>query len=517
MDFEVGHLLGGKYRIVRRIGVGGMGSVYEAKHAGLGTPVAIKVLLPQLAKVPTVADRFRREAQVSATLRSPHVIQVTDVDQLPDGRPYLVMELLEGESLQEHLERAKTLSREESVDLTLQILLGLECAHALGVVHRDLKPGNVFLDARGGARTAKLLDFGVAKVKATPEFQALTRPGMVMGTPEYMAPEQAFSADQADARSDLYSVGVLLYEMLSGALPAVGSLPLAVAHQVMTNQVRPLREHCPGLPQGLLNLVHRAMQPERSARFESALEMRRALSAFAGELSVAGRVAASVAPDPRPAQVPSGPAGTEKVAAMVPVAVGAAPGSAVRPLAAGGTSARADGVTGEMSQFRGLPARVRLGDPAPDDSAPDDSAPDDSAAHDSAKMGDSGRGAAQPPAAALGAGSDAPASPLGLAPFGDRRIARTAEMPEQGRRVAPTLPTPDIPPPLAVPTRRSFARRALVWLLCLGIVAGAGIGVLWLLVETGVVRIYSNPGPPPPMPQPQGVKLPASPRPAEKP
>ena len=170
------------------------------------------------------------------------MIQVTDVDQLTDGRPYLVMELLEGEALQEHLSNAKALSREEAVDIGLQILLGLECAHAVGVVHRDLKPGNVFLDQRGTGRVVKLLDFGVAKVRATPEFQALTRPGMVMGTPEYMAPEQAFSADQADARSDLYSVGVMLYEMLSGALPAEGSLPLAVAHLVMTNQVRPLSE-----------------------------------------------------------------------------------------------------------------------------------------------------------------------------------------------------------------------------------------------------------------------------------
>jgi hypothetical protein len=496
MDFEAGHLLGGKYRIVRRIGVGGMGSVYEAKHAGLGTPLAIKVLLPQLAKVPTLADRFRREAQVSATLRSPHVIQVTDVDQLADGRPYLVMELLVGESLQDHLEAAKSLSREESVDLTLQILLGLECAHALGVVHRDLKPGNVFLDTRGVGRTAKLLDFGVAKVKATPEFQALTRPGMVMGTPEYMAPEQAFSADQADARSDLYSVGVMLYEMLSGALPAEGSLPLAVAHQVMTNQVRPLRELCPGLPQGLLNLVHRAMQPERSARFESALEMRRALSAFAGELSVAGRVAASVALGPRPPQVSGGPAGTEKVAAMAPVAIGATPASAVRPLDAEGGAARAHGFTGEMSRFRGLPARA--------------------VADESAALGEAGSAAAQPPAVALGAGLDAPASPLGLAPFGARHVARTAEMPEQPRRVAPTLPTPDRPPPLDATARRGLARRLLVWLLCLGALAGAGIGVLWLLVETGVVQLYSNPGPPPPMPQPQGVK-PANPRPAEKP
>jgi serine/threonine protein kinase len=493
MDFEVGHLLGGKYRIARRIGVGGMGSVYEAKHAGLGTKVAIKVLLPQLAKVPTVADRFRREAQVSATLKSPHVIQVTDVDQLPDGRPYLVMELLEGESLQDHLEKAKSLSREESVDLGLQILLGLECAHALGVVHRDLKPGNVFLDTRGVGRTAKLLDFGVAKVKATPEFQALTRPGMVMGTPEYMAPEQAFSADQADARSDLYSVGVMLYEMLSGALPAQGSLPIAVAHQVMTNKVRPLRELCPGLPQGLLNLVHKAMQAERSARFESALEMRRALSAFAGELSVAGRVAASVALGSRPAAASGIPAGTEKV----PVRAGG--GAIALPSRASG-AAPLEGVTGEMSQFRSLPSPGAAGVSSPAQVAHDVDPPL----------------APGPPGNAVSSGArPAAADVREPAPFGNRHVSRTADMPEQTGRVPPTLPTPE-PPPLGAP-RRSLARRLLVWLLCLGALAGAGIGVLWLLVQAGVVQLYPNPGPPPPMPQPQGVKPALGVRPAEKP
>jgi len=501
MDFEAGHLLGGKYRIVRRIGVGGMGSVYEAKHSGLGTPVAIKVLLQQLAKVPTVADRFRREAQVSATLKSPHVIQVTDVDQLPDGRPYLVMELLEGGSLQEHLEKHETLSREEAVDLGLQILLGLECAHALGVVHRDLKPGNVFLDTRGAGRVAKLLDFGVAKVKATPEFQALTRPGMVMGTPEYMAPEQAFSADQADARSDLYSVGVILYEMLSGALPAEGSLPIAVAHQVMTNKIRPLRELCPGLPEGLLNLVHRAMQPERSARFDSALEMRRALSAFAGELSLAGRAAASVSLGVRPLSVSAGSSGTEKVVAM-PVAVGARPAAGAGPnglssavLASGDSPGR---TTGEMSRFRSLPTR-------PEPEHPD--------------LVHAEPAAPQPPAAAAPPQPVAEAPPAAQQPrLGARPISRTAEMPELAGRVAPTLPTPDRPPPLE--SKRGAARALFVGLLCLGALAGTGVGVLYVLDQLGIVHIHYSPdvGPAPPRPTPApGYKPPLSTRPADKP
>jgi eukaryotic-like serine/threonine-protein kinase len=478
MDFEVGHLVGGKYRIVRRIGVGGMGSVYEARHAGLGTPVAIKVLLPLLAKVPTVADRFRREAQVSAQLESPHVIHVTDVDQLPDARPYLVMELLEGETLQEHLEKTKGLSREEAVDLGLQILLGLEAAHALGVVHRDLKPGNVFLDTRGMGRTVKILDFGVAKVKATPEFQALTRPGMVMGTPEYMAPEQAFSADQADARSDVYSVGVMLYEMLSGALPAQGEIPLAVAHQVMTRKVRPLGERCPGLPQGLINLVHKAMEPERSARFQSALEMRRALSAFAGELSAAGQVAASVALGARPPTAASGAAGTEKVVAMAPIAVGApvAPSTPKPAVEAG-----AERETGEMSQFREL----------------------------------AGRSPSEPAEAAAGVAAPPITSAAAPGPLGRRPPSRTAEMPEAPRRLPATLPTPQRPPPLE--GSRSLGRRLLIGVLCLAGLAGVAIGGLWLATEAGWVQLYPDPGPPPPMPQPQGGSWRPAPRPAQKP
>jgi serine/threonine-protein kinase len=463
MDFEVGHLVGGKYRIVRRIGVGGMGTVYEARHAGLGTQVAMKVLLSQLAKVPTVADRFRREAQVSATLKHPHVIQVTDVDQLPDGRPYLVMELLKGQTLQDYMEQHKSLSREEAVDIGLQILLGLECAHGLGVVHRDLKPGNVFLDEQGVGRVAKLLDFGIAKVRASPEFQSLTRPGMVMGTPEYMAPEQAFSADQVDARSDIYSVGVMLYEMLSGKLPATGSLPLAVAHQIVTNKVRPLSELCPGLPQGLLNLVHRAMQPERSQRFETALDMRRALSAFAGQLSHAGRVAATASLDDRPGQVSLAPAGTQKVPIAPQV-----------PLAG----------TAEMSRFRGSPG-APVGVPVV---------------------------AAPAPSAA-----EARTRPGKLIP--QKPISRTAEMPQQpGRALTPTLSTPDLPPPLEAPARKRRGRAVLVGLMVIGALAGVAVGAVWFLESRGLIELRADPGPPPPRPMPQpGSKFAPLPRSAPKP
>jgi hypothetical protein len=287
--------------------------------------------------------------------------------------------------------------------------------------------------------------------------------------------------------------------MLSGALPAQGSLPIAVAHQVMTNKVRPLRERCPGLPEGLLTLVHRAMQPERSARFDSALEMRRALSAFAGELSLAGRVAASVSLGVRPLSISAGASGTEKVVA-VPIAVGGArPDPGATPAAHSGVmpAAGAPGrTTGEMSRFRSLPTR-------PEPEVPQDLPPRESPV------------AVQPPA---GAPPPPPVEPgPGAARPKARPISRTAEMPELAGRVPATLPTPDRPPPLER-KRRGFARALFVGLLCAGALAGAGVGVLWILVEAGIVRVHPDPGPPPPMPKPApGYKPPVSTRPADKP
>ncbi len=513
MNIEVGQILNGKYRIVRRIGAGGMATVYAAQHTGLGTALAVKVLLPELARVPTLSDRFRREARVSATIKSPHVIQVTDVDQLPDGRPYLVMELLEGHSLEQRLLEAKALSRERAVDIALQILLGLEAAHALGVVHRDLKPGNVFLAQQGhagqGEVVAKLLDFGIAKVRASAEFQSLTRPGMVMGTPEYMAPEQAFSSDQASVQSDLYSVGVILYEMLSGVLPAQGDMPLVVAQQVMTGKVKPLGDLCPGLPQGLVNLIERAMKPDAAQRPESALWMRRELSAFAGALSAAGRLA-SIAPSdetPPPASVAQG--GTQKVPAVSSVASSAAPLPARSAGTSPGIAAPAAGpMTGEMSQFRGLavPAPPRPGVTAaaapaaknavaagsPPAAGPASPAvpPSPAPAAPAANVQ-----AAPPPAAAVApapAPAASPAAPAQRAP-----LPPTAEMPRaEPRKLPTTVPTSDPP--------RKRRGSLWLWLTLCSLLLGAGLGGVWLL------QVMNDPGPPPPMPMPRGYPRPSA-------
>ena len=292
-----GELIGERYRIVRLIGDGGMGSVYEARHEMLNVPVALKFLHPELARRPGLVERFLREARVSASIRSPHVTIVNDVARTVDGGAFLVMELLEGESLQQVMGRVRPLHRDQAVDFALQMLLGLEAAHCLGVVHRDLKPDNVFVTPGVGGPIVKLLDFGIAKLKQCPEAQqGLTRPGAMLGTPEYMAPEQAFSADSVDARADIYSLGAIAYEMLSGRRPAEGDDLGVILAQVRNGQVPRLEHLNSRIPVPLAQVVHQALHPDPAQRFDSARAMRTALARYAGALSQAGRVAATPVP-----------------------------------------------------------------------------------------------------------------------------------------------------------------------------------------------------------------------------
>jgi len=298
----VGDVIGGKYRIVRLIGDGGMGTVYEAHHEFLETNVALKFLHSDLAKRAGLGSRFLQEARVSARIRSPHVTHVTDVDQTADGSPYLVMELLHGEPLQQAMDRHGRLPPGQAVDFAVQILSGLEAAHAIGVVHRDLKPDNVFIVPGTGGPLLKLIDFGIAKLRASTEFQkGLTRAGVVMGTPEYMAPEQLFAAENVDHRADLYSLGVILFEMLAGRRPADGDDVEAIVAAVVSGNVRHLADLEPGLDQALVAIVERALRPDREARFGSALEMRSALAPFAGAPNHARRISEGPAGAPHPA------------------------------------------------------------------------------------------------------------------------------------------------------------------------------------------------------------------------
>ncbi len=295
---EVGQIISDKYKLLRLLGDGGMGSVFEAEHLQLGTHVAIKVLHAELARRSGIAERFVQEARVSAQIRSPHVVQVSDVDKTSDGVAYLVMELLQGEPLAGVVRRERKLPVGTACEYASQILQGLEAAHALGVIHRDLKPDNVFVTFSGGKPVLKLIDFGIAKLKTaqTGETKNLTVAGMLMGTPEYMAPEQAYSADKVDVRADLYAVGVMLYEMLSGKPPAEADDPRVLILKIERGEVTPLVQAAPGIEPPLAGLVHRAMAPRPELRFANATEMRIALEdILTGKRPATARLAASPA------------------------------------------------------------------------------------------------------------------------------------------------------------------------------------------------------------------------------
>jgi eukaryotic-like serine/threonine-protein kinase len=273
----IGSVVNGKYRLTRLLGDGGMGSVFEAQHTVLGTRVAIKVLHPELARRTGLVERFLLEARVAAQIRSAHVVHVTDVDRTPDGHAYIVMDLLEGEPLAGVLDRQRKLPVGTACEYTLQILAALEAAHALGVIHRDLKPENVFVTFVGGRPVLKLIDFGIAKLRADPQQKKLTVAGVVMGTAEYMAPEQARSADKVDARSDLYAAGVMLYEMIAGCRPVAGDDARVIALKVERGDVVPLVQVAPEVPREIAGLVHRAMAARPELRFATATEMRLAI------------------------------------------------------------------------------------------------------------------------------------------------------------------------------------------------------------------------------------------------
>jgi serine/threonine-protein kinase len=255
-----------------------MGAVYEAEHLVLGTRVAVKILHPDLARREGLMDRFLQEAMVAARIRSENVVHVMDVERTPDGVAFMVMELLQGESLADTLGRVRRLEEPAACEYARQILSALEAAHALGVVHRDLKPENVFVTFVGERPVLKLIDFGIAKLKRTEAgAKNLTVAGVLMGTAEYMAPEQAYSADAVDARADVYAVGVMLYEMLAGTRPVSGDDGRLIALKIERGEITPLVRALPGVKPELAGLVHRAMAFRRELRFGSATEMRIAL------------------------------------------------------------------------------------------------------------------------------------------------------------------------------------------------------------------------------------------------
>jgi len=278
-----GQVVAGKYRIERLLGRGGMGEVYEARHAVVGRRFAVKFLHPSVMRGSDSSARFLREAQAAGALDNEHIAAVVDFDNAEDGAPFLVMEYLNGESLATTLRREGVLPVQRVIGMLLQVCDGLAAAHEAGIVHRDLKPDNLFLVERPDAtELVKIVDFGVAKLVSPDPSATETQSGAVLGTPLYMAPEQARGERSVDFRVDIHALGVIAYELLSGQRPHPGDGYNAILAHILTRSPRPLRELCPDLPEGLLHTIERAMAFEPSARQESARALARELLPFAG-------------------------------------------------------------------------------------------------------------------------------------------------------------------------------------------------------------------------------------------
>jgi serine/threonine-protein kinase len=272
----------GKYELIRLIGEGGMGEVYEGRHRVIGRRVAVKFLRGEYARDPQVALRFENEAKVAGGSEHENIASVHDVGALADGTRYSVMEFLDGEDVDKLVRREAPLSIARSAFIVIQACRALDAVHQRGIVHRDLKPANLFLARRtDNTDLVKVLDFGIAKLKTT-DGQSGTKTGTAIGTAHYMSPEQARGERAVDTRSDVYSLGVILYELLSGKKPYDGESLLQILHKVMTQPPIPLGSVRPGLPDALHAVVRRAMAADVAERYATVAEFGDALLPFAG-------------------------------------------------------------------------------------------------------------------------------------------------------------------------------------------------------------------------------------------
>ncbi|MDD5308507.1 MAG: protein kinase [Deltaproteobacteria bacterium] len=278
LDEHAGETLEGRYRLRRKLAEGGMGSIYLAEHATIGSKVAIKFLRSEFLSSEVLVERFHREAKAAAAVRHRNIVSVFDVGTSPWGEPYIVMEYLEGESLAQMLRRTGPLSLTNAVGIAEQVLEGLSAAHVAGIVHRDLKPENIFLAYDGHEEPAvKIIDFGISKFVRDTTETTLTRDGSVLGTAKYMSPEQARGQSDVTHLTDIYALGVILYRMLTGEVPYDGANYNETLAAVLTRPPRPLSDVCAGIPSEVEKVVMRALAREPKARFKDALEMQDAL------------------------------------------------------------------------------------------------------------------------------------------------------------------------------------------------------------------------------------------------
>ncbi len=304
-DPLIGAVLGGSYQVVRLLGEGGMGRVYEARHMRLpGKRFAVKLLHDEFAYQPDILARFEREAQSAATINHPNVVEVVDVCRLEDGRPFIVTEFLEGEELGALLDRVGKLAPESAIRITRQICRALMAAHEKGIVHRDMKPENVFLVGDLSAPRVKIIDFGISK--QSDDSAKLTRTGMVMGTPAYMAPEQA-RGEHVDHQADVYSVGGILYRCVTGHKPYDGEDGAMVLTQVLTEEPRRPRVVDSTVPGELELVIERAMARNCADRLPTMTDLEAELGAID---SSPGTVDGSL-----PSMLPPGPDSGKKTLA----------------------------------------------------------------------------------------------------------------------------------------------------------------------------------------------------------
>jgi serine/threonine protein kinase len=331
-----GTLLAGKFRIERLLGSGAMGAVYAINHEITRHKRALKLLHPEARMVPDLVRRFLNEASAAGRAGNPHLVETFDAGTLPTGEPYVVMELLLGETLGQALARERALSPGRAADIVAQAAEGIEAAHRAGIIHRDLKPDNLFLTSLEGRPFVKILDFGVSKFLATRLGESMgTRAGMVYGSPAYMSPEQIVGQLDLDPRSDVYSLGVVLFQSLTGRLPFDAPNIQVLTARMLTEAPIPIESIRPDLPPPLVHVVKRALATAREHRFATAWAMAEALKpsvrtrAGSADLDPPTYVAAGRRVSSSPPSLPPGassrpPGVPDRRRVVVPVVAGAA-------------------------------------------------------------------------------------------------------------------------------------------------------------------------------------------------
>ena len=279
MALELGQTIDGKYRIVRLIGEGGMGAVYEGENVRIRRKVAIKLLHGGIASNAEMVQRFEREAQVAGTVGNDHILEILDLGALANGDRYMVMEYLDGETLTERIKARSRLQAADAVNIVKQMLTGLEAAHGAGIVHRDLKPDNIFvLRSKAGVKDfVKIIDFGISKFTEHASSTRMTRTGALMGTPHYMAPEQATGSTEIDRRTDIYAVGIILYEAVTGRVPFQAETFNQLLFEIALARITPARQIVPELDAAIDSIILKASARDPAQRFQTCGEFLSAL------------------------------------------------------------------------------------------------------------------------------------------------------------------------------------------------------------------------------------------------